>query len=241
MPERAEQVHLLVLAKAPVPGRVKTRLCPPFTPDQAAQLAEAALRDTLDAVAATPAKARTVVLDGRPGDWLPPSFAVLPQRGGGLDERLAAAYDDAWAHTPAPLLLVGMDTPQLTPALLSAAVGQLLHDGTDAVLGLADDGGWWALGLRRPDASLLLGVPMSTDGTGAAQSARLAGAGLRVTPLPVLTDVDDAEDALAVAQQCPASRFSAVLSALMAEAPGTTGAHDGGTDRPGGRTQRVTV
>ena len=220
MQQRADQVHLLVLAKAPVAGRVKTRLCPPFTPDQAAQLAEAALRDTLAAVAATPAVARTVVLDGRPGDWLPPSFAVLPQRGDGLDERLAGAYDDAWAQTAAPLLLVGMDTPQVTPALLVAAVERLLSPGTDAVLGLADDGGWWALGLRRPDASLLLGVPMSTDGTGAAQQARLADAGLRVGLLPVLTDVDDAEDAGAVAAQCPASRFAAVHRALAGTATG---------------------
>ena len=210
MPETAEQVHLLVLAKAPVAGRVKTRLCPPFTPDEAAQLAEAALCDTLAAVAGTPAAARTVVLDGVAGDWLPPSWTVLPQGGGGLDERLAAAFDDAWGQRPAPLLLVGMDTPQLTPALLTAAARQLLSDGTDAVLGLAVDGGWWALGLRRPDASLLLGVPMSTDGTGAAQQARLAGAGLRVALLPVLTDVDDAQDARTVAAQCPASRFAGV-------------------------------
>ena len=215
MPARAEQVHLLVLAKAPVAGLVKTRLCPPFTPEQAALLAEAALRDTLAAVADTPAAARTVVLDGRPGDWLPPGFAVLPQRGDGLDERLAAAYDDAWAQTRAPLLLVGMDTPQLTPALLTAAEAQLLSDGTDAVLGLARDGGWWALGLRRPDASLLLGVPMSTDGTGAAQRARLAGAGLSVGALPVLTDVDDAESARAVADQCPRSGFAEAHRALV--------------------------
>jgi rSAM/selenodomain-associated transferase 1 len=207
-------VHLLVLAKAPVPGRVKTRLCPPFTAVQAAQLAEAALRDTLAAVGGTPAVARTVVLDGAPGAWLPSSFAVLPQRGDGLDERLAAAYDDAWASCPAPLLLVGMDTPQVTPALLTGAAAALLSDGTDAVLGLADDGGFWALGLRRPDASLLLGVPMSTEWTGAAQSARLVEAGLRVHRLPVLSDVDTAEDARTVAEQCPSSRFAAALQAL---------------------------
>ena len=214
MPALAEQVHLLVLAKAPVAGRVKTRLCPPYTPEQAAQLAEAALRDTLVAVAATPAVARTVVLEGAPGGWLPEGFAVVPQRGDGLDERLAAAYDDAWARTPAPLLLVGMDTPQVTPALLTAAAAQLLADGTDAVLGLAGDGGWWALGLRRPDASLLVGVPMSTDGTGAAQRTRLAAAGLSVALLPELVDVDDADDAWVVAEQCPGSRFARLHRAL---------------------------
>ena len=209
-----EGVHLLVVAKAPVAGRVKTRLCPPFTLEQAARLAEAALCDTLEAVAATPALARTVVLDGAPGPWLPPSFAVLPQRGDGFDERLAAAYDDGWASCPAPLLLVGMDTPQVTPSLLTGAVERLLALGTDAVLGLADDGGWWAMGLRRPDASLLRGVPMSTDHTGADQSARLVGAGLRVHLLPALTDVDTVEDARAVAEQCPSSRFAKALHAL---------------------------
>ncbi len=203
-----DQVQLLVLAKAPVAGRVKTRLCPPYTAAQAAQLAEAALRDTLAAVAATAAVARTVVLDGAPGGWLPRGFAVLPQRGDGLDERLAAAYDDAWASTAAPLLLVGMDTPQLTPGLLADAAAQLLADRTDAVLGLARDGGWWALGLRRPDASLLLGVPMSTGRTGAAQQSRLAEGGLSVALLPVLVDVDDAADADTVAGLCPASRFA---------------------------------
>ena len=215
MPRRADSVHLLVLAKSPEAGRVKTRLCPPFTPVQAAALAAAALGDTLAAVAATPAVARTVVLDGLAGDWLPASFAVLPQRGRGLDERLAAAYDDSWAAHPAPLLLVGMDTPQVTPALLTAAAAHLVSDGTDAVLGLATDGGWWALGLRRPDASLLVGVPMSTAETGVRQHGRLVRAGLRVGLLPALTDVDTAEDAAAVAADCPSSRFAAALDAMV--------------------------
>jgi hypothetical protein len=207
-----------VLAKAPVAGRVKTRLCPPFTPVQAARLAEASLRDTLAAAAATPAVARTVVLDGEVGAWCTPSFGVLPQRGCGLDERLAAAFDDGWARCPAPLLLIGMDTPQVTPALLGAAAALLLTDGTDAVLGRADDGGWWALGLRRPDPSLLLGVPMSTDRTGAAQDARLVAAGLRVRRLAELRDVDTAADARAVAAACPASQFAAALRAMAGAA-----------------------
>ncbi|GAB2471058.1 hypothetical protein GCM10027162_78090 [Streptomyces incanus] len=69
---------LLVIAKEPRPGRVKTRLTPPFTPGQAAELAEAALADTLHAVAATPAARRVLVLDGAPGPWLPPGFDVVP-------------------------------------------------------------------------------------------------------------------------------------------------------------------
>ncbi|MCX3061687.1 glycosyltransferase, partial [Streptomyces sp. GXMU-J5] len=85
---------LLVLAKEPVAGRVKTRLTPPFTPREAAALAEAALRDTLDAALAAPVRRRVLVLAGEPGPWLPPGFDVVPQRGDGLDERIAAAFED---------------------------------------------------------------------------------------------------------------------------------------------------
>lgn len=99
---------LLVIAKEPRPGRVKTRLTPPFTPREAALLAEAALVDTLRTVAATPASRHVLVLDGTPGRWLPPGFDVEPQCAGGLDERLAAAF----AGCEGPTLLIGMDTPR---------------------------------------------------------------------------------------------------------------------------------
>jgi uncharacterized protein len=207
-------VHLVVIAKAPVAGRVKTRLCPPYTLTEAAILAEAALTDTLAAVAATPASARTVILDGRVGPWLPANFSVIPQRGDGLDERLAAGLLDAQHHHGAPILLVGMDTPQLTPQLLSDACDVLLRPGTDAVLGPATDGGWWALGLHHADPSLLLGVPMSTPQTYNAQRARLLACGLTVAMLPELIDVDDAQSADIVATLAPASRFSLALATL---------------------------
>lgn len=206
--------QLLVLAKEPVPGRVKTRLGPVFTPVQAAQLAAAALADTLAAVAATPVARRVIVLEGVAGRWLPGGMEVLIQRGDGLDERLAAAFTDAAAGSALPMLLVGMDTPQVTPAQLTAAVRALLSDSVDAVLGRAADGGWWALGLRRADPALLLGVPMSTPHTGAAQRARLDAARLRVIELPVLRDVDTPADARCVARTAPSSRFAAAFAEL---------------------------
>jgi glycosyltransferase A (GT-A) superfamily protein (DUF2064 family) len=83
---------LLVIAKQPVPGRVKTRLVPPCTHEQAAALAEAALADTLHTVLKVPALRRVLVLDGEPGSWLPPGFDVVPQCGGPLDERIAGAF-----------------------------------------------------------------------------------------------------------------------------------------------------
>ncbi|MBO3751413.1 TIGR04282 family arsenosugar biosynthesis glycosyltransferase [Streptosporangiaceae bacterium NEAU-GS5] len=205
------QQQIVVIAKRPVPGRVKTRLTPPFTPRQAAGLAAAALTDTLQAVAAVPDVRRILALDGLPGPWLPAGFAVLAQRGDGLDERLANAFSDAYRALPAPVVLVGMDTPQLTPALLGAALARLTT--CDAVLGPAADGGFWLLGLRRPDPGLLLGVPMSQPTTGSEQLGRLRAAGLSVALLPELVDVDTAADAVTVAAQAPGSRFAATLAA----------------------------
>ncbi|MFF0011838.1 DUF2064 domain-containing protein [Streptomyces sp. NPDC005374] len=194
---------LLVIAKEPRPGRVKTRLTPPFTPEGAAALAEASLADTLDVVARTPARRRVLVLEGMPGPWLPPGFEVVPQCPGGLDERLAAAF----AGCEGPALLIGMDTPQVTEELLTVDFA-----GCDAYFGPAEDGGFWALGLAAPDPSLLRGVPMSTPHTGAAQRARLAG--LRVRELPVLRDVDTAYDAELVAKEAPHGRFAAALGRM---------------------------
>jgi rSAM/selenodomain-associated transferase 1 len=209
-------VQVLVMAKAPIAGRVKTRLCPPFSAQQAADLAEAALLDTLDTVAAAAVRRRLLVFDGDPAGWARPGLAILPQRGGGLDERLAAALDDAYRDDACPMLLVGMDTPQLTPGVLTAAAATLLSEGVDAVLGPAADGGWWLLGLRRADPRLLLGVPMSTSRTGRFQGERLRAAGLAVAVLPTYTDVDTADDAARVAATIPGSRFAACLARTSA-------------------------
>ena len=213
---------LLVLAKEPVPGRVKTRLTPPFTAAQAAVLARAALVDTLRTVLGVPARRRVLVLDGEPGRWpgvpgpraeLPtrqPLFEVIPQSAGGLDERLAAAF----AACDGPALLVGMDTPQLTGAHLAPAVAEDAWRDHDAWFGPAVDGGFWALGLAEPDPRLLRDVPMSTPHTGAAQLHRLAEARLRTGRLPLLRDVDTAADARSVAGQSPQSRFARTLARL---------------------------
>ena len=205
----------VVIAKEPVPGRVKTRLSPPFTPAEAALLAEAALADTLAAVAAAPVSRHVLALDGAPGDWLPAGFDVIPQRGGGLDERLAAAFADTHATLPLPMVLVGMDTPQVTPRLLADAAGSLVSGEADAVFGPATDGGFWLLGLRRPDRSLLAGVPMSRPDTGRQQIDRLTSAGLRVAMAPELTDVDTFREAELIAGAVPGSRFAAAFGRAM--------------------------
>ncbi len=200
---------LVVIAKAPVPGRSKTRLCPPCTPEQAAALAEAALRDTLAAVAGTPCSRRVVALDGPPGDWMPAGFDVIPQRGAAFGERLAAAFEDVRG----PAVIVAMDTPQVTPSILADALAGLSSPGTDAVLGATPDGGYWTIGLRRPDPAVFAGVPMSSPRTHAAQLERLESLGLHTTHLPSLTDVDSIEDARAVAGRAPGTLFAATLRA----------------------------
>ncbi|WP_435111851.1 TIGR04282 family arsenosugar biosynthesis glycosyltransferase [Nocardiopsis synnemataformans] len=194
---------LLVIAKEPVPGRVKTRLTPEYSPREAAAVAEAALADTLHTVRSLPARRRLLVLEGRPGPWLPPGFEVVPQSGGGLDERLAHAF----ARCSGPSLLIGMDTPQVTGELLAPALAPDGWERVDAWFGPSEDGGFWALGLAEPDPRLLRGVPMSTEHTGRFQRARLVDAGLRVGDLDVLTDVDTPRDAALVASLVPGSRF----------------------------------
>ena len=133
-------MQLLVIAKEPVPGQVKTRLCPPCTPEQAADIAEAGLADTLATVAATPASRRVIALDGRPGPWLPAGFEVVSQRSGGLGNRLAGAFEDCFHVSDEPVVLIGMDTPQVRPEQL-VSVQALLESTADAVVGLAPDGG----------------------------------------------------------------------------------------------------
>jgi rSAM/selenodomain-associated transferase 1 len=214
MPDNALAAQIMVIAKEPIPGRVKTRLTPPYTPEQAAELAMAALADTLAAVALAGVGRRVLALAGSPGPWLPPGFDVIGQRGGDLDERISCALADARASCPAPLVLIGMDTPQVTPALLVAAVRPLVSGTADAVFGMAEDGGFWLLGLRAVDPALVLGVPMSRPDTGALQLARLHQAGLRVGLLPELADVDTAREAERIAAATPGSRFAACVQAL---------------------------
>jgi rSAM/selenodomain-associated transferase 1 len=199
----------MVLAKAPAPGRVKTRLCPPCTPESAARIAEAALCDTLQAVSESSCTRRVLVLDGLAGTWLPAGWEVIPQSGGGLGERLDAAF----ATADAPALLVGMDTPQLEPRDVDTALAALCDPSCDAVLGPAFDGGYWAIGFARQVRGAFTGVPMSTHRTFCVQYERLRTLGLRTRLLPSMRDVDHYQDALAVARLAPATRLAQAVGA----------------------------
>jgi uncharacterized protein len=197
------------MAKAPVPGRVKTRLCPPLSFDEAAAVADAALADTLAAVAACSAEHKVVALDGRPGDWLPEGFGVVPQSAGTFDHRLAHAWDATgrWG------VQIGMDTPQVTAAELDELL-DVVGRGS-AALGPATDGGWWAIGLPGADPfRVFSGVPMSTARSGAAQLRRLRSLELNVCVVHEHRDIDTFADAEAVAATIPHSATATQLRAL---------------------------
>jgi glycosyltransferase A (GT-A) superfamily protein (DUF2064 family) len=212
-------VTLLVVAKAPEPGRAKTRLAATVGDRVAADIAAAALLDTLDAVAAAPVAARVVALTGDLDAAAGAieirqrleSFTVIAQRGDGFADRLANAHADS--ADGYPVLQIGMDTPQATADLLAGCARRLL--GAPAVLGMARDGGWWVLGVRTPAmAECLRTVPMSQPDTGELTLKALHNNGIDVIPVEPLADFDVVEDIAAVREACgPASRFARVTRA----------------------------
>ena len=201
---------LLLVAKAPVPGLAKTRLAASIGPGPAADLAAAALLDTLTAVRDADVATRIVALTGDLGsarrveelEELLAGCVVIAQRGDALGERLAAAHRDAGDLAPGPVLQIGMDTPQVTASLLTAATTELARDGVDAVYGPATDGGWWALGLAEPRrASFLAELVMSRADTGALTLEGLQAITSTVSELVTLTDVDTIDDVSTVASE----------------------------------------
>ena len=210
-------VTALVVARAPVPGQAKTRLAASVGDQSAADIAAAALLDTLDAVAAAPVQARVVALTGQLDHASRGSeircalrdFMVVKQRGENFAARLANAHVDAAAVAGArPVLQIGMDTPQVTADLITDCAQALIA--SDAVLGMAHDGGWWVLGVT--DAAMadcLRSVPMSRSDTGAVTLTALRETGIDVGLVAELADVDTVADVDAVRRACALdSRFA---------------------------------
>ncbi|MCU1407724.1 MAG: glycosyltransferase [Glaciihabitans sp.] len=204
---------LVLIAKETIAGRVKTRLHPALSFEQAAQLAAASISDTLAAVADLPATRRVLLFDGTVIPAGAENYEVIPQVAGDLDERLGAIFD----ILDGPTILIGMDTPQISAQALAPAFAEW-PSGVDAFFGHASDGGFWALGLDAGfgRGDLIRGVPMSKDNTGAVQLNRLAAAGLGVQFLPTLTDVDTIDNAREVAELIPNSQFAETLARFTA-------------------------
>jgi rSAM/selenodomain-associated transferase 1 len=188
---------LVLFAKAPAAGRVKTRLAPDLPPEAAAELQEALLRDTAEvalaaASAATPTPRLWCAVAESADEpplrrLLPREFALLPQGAGDLGERLERVFGELLRHH-ACALAIGADCPDLAPGLLQEALEALVL--SEAVLGPAQDGGYWAIGLAEPRPALFRGVPWSTERVAGETRRRMAELGLRVAELPVLRDVD---------------------------------------------------
>lgn len=212
-------MHVTVIAKAPVAGQVKTRLCPPCTPEQAAQVAAAGLADTLDAVDAV-ARAvdarRVLLLDGERQDWMPANFDVVDQRGVGLEERLCNGFLDL-----GPGVIIGMETPQAAVHLVDAVAAT--YHGVDSI-GLATDGGYWMIGLCAASVAmaheLFHAMPMSSTHTGLAQLRRLHACGRQVRLLPMARDLDTFDDLQSVTESGRTGRLVAVAAAVLGEIRG---------------------
>ena len=231
------KLHVLLVAKAPVAGQAKTRLTRHVGNRDAADLAATALLDTLAAVeSVTTPERRMVALTGdlhracrgghlrrRLGRW-----RVTPQRGDTFAERLVHAHRDAGRAWGADALVVqiGMDTPQVTGDDMSrlAAAAIDARSGGACALGPAVDGGWWGLATSRPAyADHLCGVPMSRADTCALTAQALRDGGASVALAHELRDVDDVEDAIAVARDFPDLAFSRRFRQLYADARTTGG------------------
>jgi glycosyltransferase A (GT-A) superfamily protein (DUF2064 family) len=218
---------VLVIAKAPEPGRVKTRLSPPLTNDQAAQVAAAALLDTLKVAVDSVSGDRSRVVVAWTGQVArSPSrvevetalagCVLVQQRGESFAERLVNAHSDAAAVRPGSAMVqIGMDTPQVTVDQLHGCAHRLQSEAVQAVLGPAVDGGWWLLGLVEPQlANALTGVPMSVASTGERTLVALEEAGAKVALANRLRDVDTWPDAVEVARDYPLTTFAGAVRAV---------------------------
>jgi rSAM/selenodomain-associated transferase 1 len=190
---------LVYFAKAPRPGLVKTRLCPPLRPEAAARLYAAMLQDVL-LTPVEPEDVRRFVWFWPPdaaaelAALVPPALATVvglrPQAGAGLAERMAACFSELCAEGFTQVVLRGTDSPGLPAARVAEAFALLGSGGVDVVLGPDRGGGYYLVGLTRPRPELFLGVAMGGDSVFAATCARVLGAGLRLATLAVEDDID---------------------------------------------------
>lgn len=211
-------MHITIIAKQPRPGFVKTRLCPPCTPEQATRLAAAALTDTLDQVdllvngltnGLTDSVQRVLLFDGDPIGWLRSGYEAVVQRGDGLAERLANGFDEL-----GPGIIVGMETPHAVSALGSGLAA--LQRGSDTI-GLATDGGYWAIGVSDVDRRIFHEVPMSASRTGLAQLRQLHRLNRAVHHMPMARDLDNLDDVVAASRRLHETTLVAAAKAVLAE------------------------
>jgi rSAM/selenodomain-associated transferase 1 len=191
-------VGLAVMAKAPRVGAVKTRLCPPLRATEAAELARGFLLDAVARVARVagvrpivayaPAEARAEF------ETVAPGLTLIAQRGADLGERQEGLVEDVLGLGHQAVLVIGTDSPTLPPEFLDEAVALVMAPEVDVVLGPAEDGGYYLIGLRAPCPALFENMPWSTPAVLSLTLARARRLGLRVACLPTWFDVDTGAD-----------------------------------------------
>lgn len=187
---------LLIVAKAPEPGRTKTRLVPPLTPDEAARLYRAFLLDTL-AIACqvdwehvcmvAPRGARSALVE-----LAPPGVHVREQRGEGLGNALRDAFAHHLACGFERVVLIGSDNPTLPARYVNDA--SMALDRHDLSIGPTSDGGYYLIGMRVPHLGVFDGITWSTSRVYGQTLDRAAALSLRVAELPAWFDVDEPAD-----------------------------------------------
>jgi len=198
-PARNAQCAMVVMAKAPRPGRVKTRLAPPLTLEQASALNICFLKDTAENLAQVAAFGSSAGLisytpvgdEGLFEGILPPGFALVPQRGEGFGERLLAAAKDVLACGFGAVCLIDSDSPTVPAAVFEQAIAGLARPGDRIVLGPSNDGGYYLIGLKQPHPNPFANITWSTSTVYAETLAAAAAAGIEVVELPLWYDVDD--------------------------------------------------
>jgi rSAM/selenodomain-associated transferase 1 len=185
---------LLVVAKRPAPGRTKTRLTPPLSPQQACALYECFLKDTLDLMRKIPSVQPVIAyLPAQEKAYfnnLAPDFELLEQAGSDLGSRLDHALTQYLTRGYGKVVIMNSDGPTLPSRYLEMAF-ETLEEDVDVVLGPCDDGGYYLIGLKQPAPRLLWDVPMSTTHVTSDTLALAAEMGLQTTLLPCWYDVDD--------------------------------------------------
>lgn len=183
---------LIVVAKRPAPGKTKTRLSPPLTPEMASALYECFLRDTLDLMQQVKDAQHIIAYLDEPDYFkrLAPNFELIPQNGHDLGERLDNALTDCFSQGYGHVVIMDSDSPTLPSEYLNQAFSELAG-GADVVLGPCGDGGYYLIGARNPIPRLLREVQMSTPTVAKDTIAMSKEEGLNLAILPVWYDVDD--------------------------------------------------
>jgi uncharacterized protein len=190
---------LILFAKRPVPGRVKTRLSPPLTLEAAAELYRRMLEDVLAKTALLAGVDRYVYYEPDPEAapyfaGIAPGIASAPQRGADLGERMAHAFGELFAAGYGEISIIGTDLPDLPVTFIEDAFRRLATEDTDAVFGPSKDGGYYLLAMRELHGGLFRDIPWSSEEVLERSLERGKRAGLSISLLPAWHDVDTVAD-----------------------------------------------